>query len=197
MRCPKCGVENADDAQSCRSCGSALTGPSPQATPTVSKTSGLAIAALVLGILMPFTFGLTAIPAMVLGIISLVMIERSGGRLTGRGLAIGGFVVPVVVLPILLIVLILMPALARTRQLSFRMVCATNLSGIGKAMLIYSNDYEDEFPRTGLTNSDWGPQLAAWDAPDRLSAFGADGPATISSSLYLLVKYAEVTPKSF
>ncbi len=41
---------------------------------------------------------------------------------------------------------IMMPALARTRQVAFRMVSATNLSGLGKAMLIYANDYDDEFP---------------------------------------------------
>ncbi len=41
---------------------------------------------------------------------------------------------------------ILMPALARTRQLAFRMTSGTNLSGIGKACLIYANDHEDELP---------------------------------------------------
>ncbi len=40
----------------------------------------------------------------------------------------------------------LMPALARTRQIAFRMVSATNLSGMGKAILIYANDYDDKFP---------------------------------------------------
>ncbi len=41
---------------------------------------------------------------------------------------------------------IMMPALARTRQVATRMVAGTNLSAIGKAMLIYANDYYDEFP---------------------------------------------------
>ena len=41
---------------------------------------------------------------------------------------------------------IMMPALARTRQLALRMTSGTNLSGIGKACLIYANDYGDEFP---------------------------------------------------
>jgi len=35
---------------------------------------------------------------------------------------------------------ITMPALARTRQIAYRMYSATNLSGIGKACLIYAND---------------------------------------------------------
>ncbi len=41
---------------------------------------------------------------------------------------------------------VMMPALARTRQIAFRMVTGTNLSVIGKAMLIYANDNDDEFP---------------------------------------------------
>jgi prepilin-type N-terminal cleavage/methylation domain-containing protein len=105
----------------------------------------------------------------------------------------------VVIAIIALLMGILMPALARVRQIAFRMTCGTNLSGIGKAMLIYANDYEDELPRAGFPGTTWnGPQIAAWDAPDRMTAFnGTTGTATISSSFYLLVKYAEVTPKSF
>ncbi len=107
----------------------------------------------------------------------------------------------VVIAIIALLMGILMPALARVRQLAFRMTCGTNLSGIGKAMLIYANDYEDELPRAGGRSSTWG-QVANWMAPDRYSAFtlaadGTGGKATISSCFYLLVKYAEVTPKSF
>jgi prepilin-type N-terminal cleavage/methylation domain-containing protein len=108
----------------------------------------------------------------------------------------------VVIAIIALLMGILMPALARVRQLAFRMTCGTNLSGIGKAMLIYANDYEDELPRAGGRNTQWG-QTANWMAPDRYTAFNLDrttgdgGMASISSCFYLLVKYAEVTPKSF
>ncbi len=41
---------------------------------------------------------------------------------------------------------ILMPALARSRQVSKRMQSATHLSGIFKASLVYANDYNDKFP---------------------------------------------------
>ncbi|GAF68823.1 unnamed protein product [marine sediment metagenome] len=91
------------------------------------------------------TFFITAIPAIILGIIGLVKIGKSGGKLKGNGFAIAGIVVPTVsglfVLPMMLG--IMMPALARVRQISFRMVCGTNMSALGKAMLIYSNDYDD------------------------------------------------------
>jgi prepilin-type N-terminal cleavage/methylation domain-containing protein len=108
----------------------------------------------------------------------------------------------VVIAIIALLMGILMPALSRVRQLAFRMTCGTNLSGIGKAMLIYANDYEDELPRAGGRTTEWG-QTANWMAPSRYVAFNVSqgnnegGLASISSCFYLLVKYAEVTPKSF
>jgi prepilin-type N-terminal cleavage/methylation domain-containing protein len=108
----------------------------------------------------------------------------------------------VVIAIIALLMGILMPALARVRQIAFRMVCGTNLSGIGKAMLIYSNDYDDELPRSGGRESTWSGTVTDWTATNRFSAYGlgadsSGGTATISSCFYLLVKYAEVTPKSF
>jgi len=107
----------------------------------------------------------------------------------------------VVIAIIALLMGILMPALARVRQLAFRMTCGTNLSGIGKAMLLYSNDYQDELPRAGGRTSQWG-QVPVWDATNRYQAYalaadGSGGTATVSSCFYLLVKYTEVTPKSF
>jgi len=107
----------------------------------------------------------------------------------------------VVIAIIALLMGILMPALARVRQLAFRMTCGTNLSGIGKAMLLYSNDYQDELPRAGGRNTTWGA-VPNWAGASRYQAYGlaADGTggtATISSCFYLLVKYTEVTPKSF
>ncbi len=108
----------------------------------------------------------------------------------------------VVIAIIALLMGILMPALARVRQIAFRMVCGTNLSGIGKAMLIYSNDYDDELPRSGGRNSTWGGVIPNWQAANRFGAYGVaangdGGTGSITSCFYLLVKYAEVTPKSF
>ncbi len=103
----------------------------------------------------------------------------------------------VVIAIIALLMGILMPALARVRQIAFRMVCGSNLSGIGRAMLIYANDYDNDFPRAGFTGTLWADHVPSWAAADRTSAFGKPGIATISSSFYSLVKFAEVTPKSF
>ena len=108
----------------------------------------------------------------------------------------------VVIAIIALLMGILMPALARVRQIAFRMTCGTNLSGIGKAMLIYANDYDDELPRSGGRGSQWGNAIPNWQALNRYQAYGLDntgggGTVSISSCFYLLVKYSEVTTKSF
>jgi hypothetical protein len=102
MYCLKCGVQNSDNAKLCNSCGAvfSLVPPTPP-KPIMSKTSGLAIASLVLGILSIFTFLLTAIPSIICGIISLIKIGKSGGKLTGKGFALTGIILPVIVLPII------------------------------------------------------------------------------------------------
>jgi len=101
---------------------------------------------------------------------------------------------------ITLLLLILLTSKRST--LDPRMPCGTSLSGIGKAMLVYSSDYRDELPRAGGGQSEWTGRVADWQAGDRKTAYGlgADGTGgqvSISASLYLLVKYMELTPKSF
>lgn len=141
----------------------------------------------------------TSVLAGMLGIAALVQIAASAGRRTGMGFACLGVAVPVA--EVLLGVLI--AAIGRIHGgVAFRMTCGTNLSGIGKAMLIYANDYEDELPRAGGPSNQWTGRVADWAAANRRQAYGlsqdnSGGQVSISASLYLLVKYAEVPPKSF
>ncbi len=108
----------------------------------------------------------------------------------------------IVVFVCLFLPVVLPLACRRPRSDAYRMVCATNLSGIGKAMLIYSNDYDDELPRAGGRNSVWAGRIPQWLADNRFVAYGLNadgtgGSGTITSSFYLLIKYTEVPPKSF
>jgi hypothetical protein len=131
-------------------------------------------------------FLISSFLAVLLGLIALVYIEINYGRLTGRAFAATGIAIP-------LIAFFFSAAyvtLYRTRSTAYRMYCGTNLSGIGKAMLIYANDYDDEFPRAG---SKYGP--AVWNAANAHDAYKNGG--RITSNFYLLVRYAEITPKSF
>jgi len=148
MYCPKCDMENVDGAVRCAGCGFELGGH-PAATASVAaKTSGVAVAALVLGILVFFTCGITALPAIICGIVALVKISGSNGLLKGKGMAITGFVLPgvfIVLLPVLgILAAILMPALSRTKGIAQRVVCGTNLKGLSIAMIVYANDYDDK-----------------------------------------------------
>ena len=98
------------------------------------------------------------------------------------------------------------PAFQQTRTDASRITCNRNLSRIGRAMIIYADDYDGELPRAGGRASTWNSKLGGgpqgWMANNRFRAYGlgADGSggmATITSSFYLLVKYAEVSPKTF
>jgi len=157
MYCPKCRTENPDQAKFCSACGAVLT-PAPPAPPEspesiMPKTSGLAIAALVLGLLSILLGFLTGLPAIILGIIALVKIEKSGGRITGKGFAVTGIVVPV--FSIALTMLILLPVLSRTRAQAKRAVCSSNLRQLSLAWTIYADDYDDH-----ITNGAAGQQRA-------------------------------------
>jgi len=154
MYCPTCGQENPDDARVCRSCNSVLT-RTPTEAPTIAvRTSGMAIAALVLGILSIFTLGLTGIPAIILGIISLVTIGQSGGRLTGKGFAIGGIITPVLAVPVLLMI-ILMPALNRVKEQSRAVLCMANLGQWGSVLSMYCEDNDGQFPSGETPQGFW------------------------------------------
>jgi hypothetical protein len=73
--------------------GKDRTGNAPDRRRAGGKTSGLAVASLVCGLLGPLTCGLGAIVGLILGIVGLMRIRQSGGALGGEGLAVAGIVV--------------------------------------------------------------------------------------------------------
>jgi len=213
MNCPRCGAENQGGAELCESCKSPLIQSTAEGGKPDVTISRFAIISLICGLLTP-TLLVLAVPlkspvpvvmgmgtlmlALISGFIALDQMATSGGKIVGKGLAVTG----IVVCTILLLAMLVLPILARTGSYSFRMICGTNLSGIGKAMLIYTNDYDDELPRAGGKSSTWTGRINDWRANTRSEAYGlqpdgSGGQASISASLYLLVKYSELTPKSF
>ncbi|MBE3143883.1 MAG: type II secretion system protein, partial [Planctomycetes bacterium] len=115
----------------------------------------------------------------------------------------------VVIAIIALLMGILMPALARVRMIANRMVCGANLSGIGKAILLYAGDSSETYPMPGCSSLPvpfvTSGHIGMWDGGPVgtlcTSIFtgppGTGGQATIGSLLYMLVKYEDVSPKQF
>jgi len=144
MYCRQCGAQNPDGSTRCFACGAEIVSVSQ--VPVNGKTSGLATAALILGILAFFTGGITALPAIICGIIALVKISGSGGLLKGTGMAVAGIVISSMIPAIAIILAILMPALSQVRHMAQRVVCVQNMQGLAIAMIVYANDYDDKVP---------------------------------------------------
>ncbi|UCC23512.1 MAG: type II secretion system protein [Planctomycetota bacterium] len=105
----------------------------------------------------------------------------------------------IVIAIIALFTAVLLPARAAVRQNAYRMVCGSNLSAIGRAMLSYSNDNREQYPKAGWPNSPWSTdgELRHWY--DQIGRqYGKPGsPVTITASFYLLIKYADLIPQQF
>ncbi len=98
---------------------------------------------------------------------------------------------------IVIAIIMLLPALSRLTPTAISAVCGTNLSALYKGLLLYAKDNNDDFPRAGGRRSYWGP-TEHWDEPFDPNAYKQKpNSATIGASLYLLIKYADVSPKVF
>lgn len=93
MYCPKCGMENPDDVQICSTCGYVLKSDVADKPVAKPKTSRLAIASFVLSFLTVFVYIFAGIPAIILSIISIFRISRSGTKLKGKTFAIAGLLI--------------------------------------------------------------------------------------------------------
>ena len=89
--CPHCGEHIPQAAIKCRHCQEFLPGQQPRA-PAQAATSGMAIGALVCGILSLLCCAVAGPAAIVLGVMARKEIERSGGRIGGSGMALAGII---------------------------------------------------------------------------------------------------------
>ena len=90
------------------------------------------------------------------------------------------------------------PTSSRVKVMARRVVCAANLKGLGIAMIVYAEDYNGCFPQLPGAGP-WSKELGFnYDNPiPDFTGAHADTPRTITSSLYLLVRYADVSPRNF
>lgn len=103
----------------------------------------------------------------------------------------------VVIAIIAMLLAILMPALNKVKKIAQRVVCGTNLKGLGTAQTVYANDYDDEFAIQGAGGAHvWSDSTDMWQKPEKVWRTDIGG-ITIGASLYLLIREADVSPKSF
>ena len=110
----------------------------------------------------------------------------------------------VVIAIIALLMGILLPSLARVKVIANRMKCGSHLADLGKSMMIYAEENRQSYPVGGIRGSTWAtlssttPGILKWDATTRELAFNDSGKkATITSCLYLLIKYGNMSTKQF
>ena len=154
------------------------SGPSAPVISETRETSGLAVASLVLGIVGMFSCGITALPGLIIGIVSLSKIRKSNGKPSGKGLGIAGICASIVSLlfTALLIILILpfgaavtLPAVSKAKATADSAQCINNLQQIGLAIRQWETDHGTMPPDLiTLSNQLLSPRLLVCPA-DRLS----------------------------
>jgi hypothetical protein len=128
-------------------------------------TSGKAIASLVLGLLSFICNFFTGIPAIILGILGLLEINKSNCKVQGNGLATAGIVTGSLgtlmvcfVLPFL--VGLLLPAVQAARQAAQRNQSNNHLKQIGLSLFNY-HEANGSFP-AAFSQDDNGQALVSW-----------------------------------
>jgi len=115
-----------------------------------ARISGMAMAAMICGILSIPCFGIglvLGVVAIILGIISLNAINKNPGVQGGKGFALAGIITGVCGLFMTpLLIAILLPGIGYRRELANRTACAANVHGITQACVVYSGDNADCFP---------------------------------------------------
>lgn len=171
-KCVQCGLVGWSDAGNCKSCGAPLNQSSvslPQSgghydswNEAEGQQNGLAVAALVLGIISFFTFGLLgigAIAGIVLAVKAMGRVSREPYRYGGRGMAIAGLILSITSLattvPVGVIAAIAIPNLLAARRAANEASAINSLRKISSAEFTYQSTYAkfgtlEELCATGL-----------------------------------------------
>ena len=156
------------------------------------KTSGLAIASLVLGILGIVTCigGIVLSPiGLILGIVANSSINKDSG-LGGKGLAIAGIVVSgLYLLFIPITASVLFPVFAKAREKARQSQCMSQLRQLATATQMYAQDNDGQFP-----GKDWVTQIAPY-VGDSHMMFRCPSDAAADTSVSYGYSAAMVTSK--
>jgi len=131
-----------------------MNGTPPPVSGIQPKNSGLAIWSLVLGILglvllLVCVGPLFAIPGVICGHLAHSRIKRSGGMLTGGGLALGGLITGYITIALGVFLIPLMAAIAipnfvKARDIAMRNQCVNNLRQIDTAKQQWALDNQKD-----------------------------------------------------
>ncbi len=102
----------------------------------------------------------------------------------------------VVIAIIAMLLAILMPALNKVKKIAQRLVCGTNSKGLGTAQMVYANDYEGAYVVQYYQGHTISDRTYKWQDPAK-NCITDTGNLSVGASLYLLVREADVSPKSF
>jgi len=123
------------------------TTPPPTATAMSPRTSGLAIASLILGIC-AFMCCVSGALGLILGIIALSKIANSEEPLQGRGLAIAGIITSVVgmIIALGIFAAIMLPAMTKAKSQAQSAVMMSKGKQLAMSMMMYANDNDEKLP---------------------------------------------------
>lgn len=171
-KCVQCGFVSWSYVENCRSCGAPLNQGSYAGSSYESRNQsegqekGLAVAALVLGILSFFTFGLLGVGAIVgiiLAVKAMGRVNREPYRYGGRSLAIAGLVLSITslasTLPIGIIAAISIPNLLAARRAANEASAIHSIRTITNAEFTFQSNFGkfgtlEELCMTGLIDTD-------------------------------------------
>ena len=164
-----------------------------------SKTSGKAISSLVLGLLSLFGMCLTGIPGLILGIIGLSDVNKSGGRVGGKGMAIFGIVLSslgilwtVVAMILLILPAMMLPAVQAVRTAARETASTNNMRQQSLAMLNYESAHM-QFPPRDKNGLSWRVHILPFiERADLYDRFNLDEPWDSPNNLALLEEMPDV-----
>ncbi len=120
-----------------------------QVSPQSAKTSGMAIASMICGIL-GLLLWLPCIPAIILGHLGLSAIKKSAGALKGGGMAVAGLVMGYLMIAAIPLIAILaaiaIPAFSSIQEKAVQAKTMSNARQLALAVKMYAQEHEGNLP---------------------------------------------------